>query len=93
MALQEPPRSPARRSLRGLDWFVFFVADVQTGFGPFVAVYLTAPKWTQIDIGLVLTVGSLVSRWGRCQAVRSSMPPDRNGRLPASPLSRSQSAR
>ena len=32
---------PSRRSLRGLDWFVFFVADVQTGFGPFVAVYLT----------------------------------------------------
>ena len=30
----------SRRSLRGLDWFVFFVADVQTGFGPFVSVYL-----------------------------------------------------
>ena len=48
---------PSRRSLRGLDWFVFFVADIQTGFGPFVAVYLTSQKWTQIDIGLVLSVG------------------------------------
>jgi MFS family permease len=63
--LQEPPRSPTQRSLRGLDWFVFFVADVQTGFGPFVAVYLTAQKWTQVDIGLVLTVGSLVSLVGQ----------------------------
>jgi MFS family permease len=64
-AVQEPPRGPTRRSLRGLDWFVFFVADVQTGFGPFVAVYLTAQKWTQVDIGLVLTVGSLVSLVGQ----------------------------
>jgi predicted MFS family arabinose efflux permease len=51
--------------LRGLDWFVFFVANVQTGFGPFVAGYLTAEKWTQVDIGLVLTVGSLVALVGQ----------------------------
>lgn len=57
-----------RRSLRGLDWFVFFVADVQTGFGPFIAVYLTAHKWTQIDIGLVLTVGGLISLFGQIPA-------------------------
>jgi MFS family permease len=34
---------------------------VQTGFGPFVAVYLTTQKWTQTDIGLVLTVAGLVA--------------------------------
>jgi MFS family permease len=61
----EPPPGPTLRSQRGLDWFVFFVADVQTGFGPFVAVYLTAQKWTQVDIGLVLTVGSLVALAGQ----------------------------
>src|SRR6187551_2943174 len=55
----------SRRSLRGLDWFVFFVADVQTGFGPFIAVYLTSQKWTQTDIGLLLTVGGLVSLIGQ----------------------------
>jgi MFS family permease len=55
----------SRRSLRGLDWFVFFVADVQTGFGPFIAVYLTTQKWTQIDIGFVLTVGGLISLFGQ----------------------------
>jgi MFS family permease len=64
-AQSEPPPGPTRRSLRGLDWFVFFVADVQTGFGPFVAVYLTAQKWTQVDIGLVLTAGSLVALAGQ----------------------------
>jgi len=48
-----------RRSERGLDWFTFFVADIQTGFGPFLAVYLTTRKWNQADIGLILAIGSL----------------------------------
>src|SRR5207244_3063072 len=56
---------PSRRSLHGLDWFVFFVADVQAGFGPFVAVYLTTQKWTQFDIGLVMTVAGLVALIGQ----------------------------
>jgi len=46
---------------RGLDWFTFFLADIQTGFGPFVAIYLTAHQWAQFDIGLVLTAGGLVA--------------------------------
>jgi predicted MFS family arabinose efflux permease len=61
----EPPAAPSLRSLRGLDWFVFFVADVQTGFGPFVSVYLTAQRWTQVDIGLVLSAAGLVSLIGQ----------------------------
>ena len=61
----EPPAAPSPRSLRGLDWFIFFVADVQTGFGPFVSVYLTAQHWTQIDIGLMLSVTSLVALFGQ----------------------------
>jgi MFS family permease len=70
MRVREPsvsggPPHPSRQSLRGLDWFIFFVADVQTGFGPFLAVYLTSQKWTQVDIGLVLTVGGLVSVLGQ----------------------------
>jgi MFS family permease len=48
-----------QRSLRGLDWFAFFVADVQTGWGPFVATYLTSVAWTQFDIGLILTIGTI----------------------------------
>ncbi|HZZ63465.1 MAG TPA: MFS transporter [Roseiarcus sp.] len=56
---------PSLTSRRALDWFVFFLADVQTGFGAFVSVYLTAQKWTQTDIGLVLTVGAIVGLVGQ----------------------------
>jgi len=49
----------SRRSLCGLDWFAFFVADIQTGWGPFVATYLTSVAWTQLDIGLILTIGTI----------------------------------
>ncbi len=61
----EPPLAPSPKSLRGLDWFIFFVADVQTGFGPFVSVYLTAQRWTQVDIGLVLSAAGFVSLIGQ----------------------------
>ena len=53
--------APSSASARGLDWFTFFLADIQTGFGPFVAIYLTAHAWPQFDIGLVLTAGGLVA--------------------------------
>lgn len=56
---------PSLRSSRALDWFVFFLADVQTGFGPFIAVYLTTQKWTQAEIGLVLSVNGLVALLGQ----------------------------
>lgn len=49
------------RNMRALDLLNFFVADVQTGFGPFIAVYLTANKWTELEIGLVLTVGTVTA--------------------------------
>jgi MFS family permease len=51
-----PSRGP-----RALDLLNFFVADVQTGFGPFVAVYLTTHKWTQVEIGFALTLGTIVA--------------------------------
>jgi len=38
---------------------------VQTGFGPFVSVYLTTQKWTQVDIGLVLSAAGFVSLIGQ----------------------------
>jgi MFS family permease len=37
----------------------FFVADVQTGFGAFVAFYLAHHEWSVRDVGFVLTIGSL----------------------------------
>jgi MFS family permease len=64
-AAREPSPAPSRESLRGLDWFIFFLADVQTGFGPFVAVYLTTQKWTQVEIGSVLSIGGVVALIGQ----------------------------
>lgn len=43
----------------GLDWHNFFVANVQTGFGPFIAVYLSSEAWTQGQIGTALSIGTI----------------------------------
>src|SRR5215471_17505417 len=51
--------SPSRTSLNGLDGINFFLAGMQAGFGPFVAVLLADEKWTQQNIGFVLSVGGL----------------------------------
>src|SRR3981081_632434 len=64
-ATRKVTATASRQSLRGLDWFIFFLADVQTGFGPFIAVYLTTQKWTQVEIGLVLSIGGLVGLIGQ----------------------------
>src|SRR5690349_24541083 len=53
--------APSKHSQRGLDWLNFFIADVQTGFGPFVALYLSSHSWTQGQIGLLLTVGGIAA--------------------------------
>ena len=55
------PVGVSHRSQVGLDWFAFFVADIQTGWGPFVAAYLTSVAWTQLDIGLILTIGTMAT--------------------------------
>src|SRR6476619_2008998 len=51
--------SISRRSQRGLDWMNFFLADVQTGFGAFVAFYLAGLGWSKDQVGLALTAGTL----------------------------------
>src|SRR5215469_17057452 len=54
-----PAADPMARSLRGLDWLNFFVANFQTGFGPFISVYLTGVGWTQGAIGAALSAGTI----------------------------------
>ena len=44
---------------RALDLINFLQAAVQSGFGPFISVYLTAAHWTQKDIGFALSVGTI----------------------------------
>jgi predicted MFS family arabinose efflux permease len=51
--------SPSKRSLFGLDWVNFFLADVQTGVGPFLAIYLAGYGWNEQSVGLTLTVGGI----------------------------------
>jgi len=67
-ASDAPVDATTRGSHRSLDWFSFFLADIQAGFGPFVAIYLTAHSWTQVDIGLVLTASGLVALAGQMPA-------------------------
>ena len=57
-----PLRGVATTSSRhNLDTINFFVAAVQTGFGPFIAVILTEHGWTQTDIGFALSVGTFTA--------------------------------
>ncbi len=51
--------SPSNASLSGLDGVNFFLAGVLAGFGPYVAAYLADQKWTQDNIGFVLTASGL----------------------------------
>ena len=47
--------------MRGLDLLNLWVANIQTGFGPFVAVYLTTRGWTETAIGFALSLGTLTA--------------------------------
>jgi MFS family permease len=55
----EAAARPAVNTLRGLDWLNFFLADVQTGVGPFLAIYLAGYGWNEESVGLALTVGGI----------------------------------
>jgi MFS family permease len=47
--------------LRAVEWLNFFLADVQTGLGPFLAAYLASSGWNPGRVGYALTFGGLVS--------------------------------
>jgi MFS family permease len=52
---------PERRSLRALEASNFFLADVQTGLGPFLAAYLVTAHWSPSAALYALTVGGIVT--------------------------------
>jgi MFS family permease len=58
---QQPAHLRPAAAGRGLDWFNLFVANIQTGFGPFIAVYLSGQGWTQTAIGVALSIGTVSS--------------------------------
>jgi predicted MFS family arabinose efflux permease len=49
------------RRLPSVEWLNFFVADAQTGLGPFLAAHLAASGWDPSKVGFALTVGGLVT--------------------------------
>jgi MFS family permease len=51
--------APSVQSLRALDWLNFFLADVQSGVGPFLAIYLAGYGWNEQRVGIALTVGGI----------------------------------
>jgi len=52
-------KTPSVRTLFGLDWLNFFLANVQTGIGPFLAIFLAANAWNEQRVGIALTVGGI----------------------------------
>jgi MFS family permease len=51
--------SISKESRQGLDWLNFFLADIQTGFGAFVAFYLADLGWDKDQVGLALSAGTI----------------------------------
>jgi hypothetical protein len=69
----------SKKSLRGLDWLNFFLADVQSGVGPFLAIYLAAAGWNEQTIGVVLTGGGIagiVAAGDRDESDKNKLTPD-----------------
>src|SRR3984957_1729213 len=56
---KDQARRSSKHSLRALDWLNFFLADVQTGVGPFLAIYLAGYAWDEERVGIALSVGGI----------------------------------
>lgn len=57
-----PAETPeGTRPDRGLDWLNLLLAAAGAAHGAFIPVYLTSKAWTQTQIGLVLTVGTVTA--------------------------------
>jgi MFS family permease len=58
----EAPRMPSTRSLRGLDWLNFLMADVRDGLGPYLSVFLKGSEhWEPADIGIAMAASSIAA--------------------------------
>jgi MFS family permease len=50
-----------KKSFHALEAANFFLADVQTGMGPFLAAYLAGAGWEPGRVGVALTIGGIVT--------------------------------
>lgn len=62
------PATLESRSVIGLNGLNFFIADMLTGFGPFVSVYLATNGWSPAAIGVALSVGTIAAVAGQVPA-------------------------
>jgi MFS family permease len=53
--------SEKKHSLHALESTNFFLADVQTGLGPFLAAYLAGAGWKPGRVGMALTLGGIIT--------------------------------
>jgi hypothetical protein len=52
--------APSKRTLGALDVVNFLMADVHTGVGPFLAIYLAASlHWNPRDIGIAVSAAGI----------------------------------
>jgi MFS family permease len=59
-ALDADAPSPSHASLSGLDSVNLLLAGALSGFGPYVAVFLAEQRWTEQNVGFVLTAAGIV---------------------------------
>ncbi len=50
-----------KKSVHALEATNFFLADVQTGLGPFLAAYLAGAGWTPGRVGVALSIGGIIT--------------------------------
>jgi MFS family permease len=50
-----------KKSVHALEATNFFLADVQTGLGPFLAAYLAGAGWKPGRVGMALTLGGIIT--------------------------------
>lgn len=50
-----------KRSVHALEASNFFLADIQTGLGPFLAAYLAGAGWDAARVGMALTIGGILT--------------------------------
>jgi predicted MFS family arabinose efflux permease len=61
-ASRSEDRNPSARSLRGLDWINFLMADVRDGVGPYLSVFLKGSQhWQAGDIGIAMASSSIAA--------------------------------
>jgi MFS family permease len=50
-----------KKNVHALEATNFFLADVQTGLGPFLAAYLAGAGWQPGRVGMALTIGGIIT--------------------------------